>query len=251
MDCHVAPGAAGFAAAKASGTRQLVSIAFGTYPRPITAQAHELVSAAQTCERCHSSGAYHGEVLRSVAEYGDDETNTRTVTNLQMHVGGGEGRLAAVRGIHWHANPGTRVEYIATDETRQTIPYVKVTTADGTVREYKAEGASSELVSAGTRRRMECMDCHNRAGHPTPATVARAVNEALERNAIPATLPFVHREAAKALTASYPSEDAALGRDRDRAEGVLSDPAAADATGSLEGRLRPCRSCTAAAWSRK
>jgi hypothetical protein len=54
------------------------------------------------------------------------------------------------------------------------------------------------------------MDCHNRAGHPTPATVSRAVNEALERNAIPATLPFVHREAAKALTASYPSEDAAL-----------------------------------------
>ena len=127
-----------------------------------------------------------------------------------MHVGGGEGRLAAVRGIHWHANPGTRVEYIATDETRQTIPYVKVTAPDGTVREYKAEGASSELVSSGTRRRMECMDCHNRAGHPTPATLSRAVNEALERNAIPATLPFVHREAAKALTASYPSEDAAL-----------------------------------------
>src|SRR4051794_30970712 len=150
VDCHVAPGAAGFAAAKASGTRQLVAVAFGPYPRPITAKPDDLVSAAQTCERCHSSGTYHGEVLRSVAEYGDDETNTRTVTNLQMHVGGGEGRLAAVRGIHWHANPGTRVEYIATDETRQTIPYVKVTTADGTVREYKAEGASADLVSAGT-----------------------------------------------------------------------------------------------------
>jgi hypothetical protein len=54
------------------------------------------------------------------------------------------------------------------------------------------------------------MDCHNRAGHPAPATAARAVNEALERNAIPATLPFVHREAAKALAASYPSEDAAI-----------------------------------------
>jgi len=211
VDCHVAPGAAGFAAAKASGTRQLVSIAFGTYPRPITAEPDKLVSAVETCERCHFSGSYHGEVLRSVVEFGDDETNTRTVTNLQMHVGGGEGRLAAVRGIHWHANPGTRVEYIATDNARQTIPYVKVTAADGAVREYKAEGATPELIAAGTRRRMECMDCHNRAGHPAPATAARAVNEALERNAIPATLPFVHREAAKALTASYPSEDAALG----------------------------------------
>jgi len=211
VDCHVAPGAAGFAAAKASGTRQLVSIAFGTYPRPITAGPDKLLSADKTCQRCHFSGTYHGEVLRSVVEYSDDEANTRTVTNLQMHVGGGEGRLAAVRGIHWHANPGTRVEYIATDEARQTIPYVKVTAADGTVREYKAEGATSELIAAGTRRRMECMDCHNRSGHPTPATAARAVNEALERNAIPATLPFVHREAAKALTASYPSEDAALG----------------------------------------
>ena len=216
VDCHVSPGASGFIAAKAAGTRQLVSIAFGTYPRPITAEADELVSASQTCERCHFSGTYHGEVLRSVVEYGDDEANTRTVTNLQMHVGGGEGRLAAVRGIHWHANPATRVEYIATDETRQTIPYVKVTAADGAVREYKAEGATSELIASGKRRRMECMDCHNRSGHPTPATAARAVSEAFERNAIPATLPFVHREAAKALTASYPSEDAPSLRSRAR-----------------------------------
>jgi hypothetical protein len=55
---------------------------------------------------------------------------------------------------------------------------------------------------------MDCMDCHNRPSHPIAATPERAVNELMASGQMPATLPFVHREAVKALKGSYPTQDA-------------------------------------------
>ena len=46
--------------------------------------------------------------------------------------------------------------------------------------------------------------------HAIAATATRAVDLAMSRREIPVALPFVRREAVKALEASYPSEDAAL-----------------------------------------
>ncbi len=48
---------------------------------------------------------------------------------------------------------------------------------------------------------MDCLDCHNRPSHRIAATPERAVNEAMASGAIPATLPFVHRESVRALKA--------------------------------------------------
>ena len=86
----------------------------------------------------------------------------------------------------------------ATDEQRQTIPWVKVTNASGETREYAVAGASPDLAG-GVRRRMECTDCHNRPSHAIAPTAQRAVDYAIARGDIPATLPFVRRESAKAL----------------------------------------------------
>jgi cytochrome c556 len=112
-------------------------------------------------------------------------------------------------GIHWHADPATVVEYIATDDQRQTIPWVRVTDGKGGVREYTA-GTVSDALARGERRRMECTDCHNRPSHAIPATPERAVDLAISRGEIPATVPFVRREAVKALKGSYPSEESAI-----------------------------------------
>jgi hypothetical protein len=46
---------------------------------------------------------------------------------------------------------------------------------------------------------MDCMDCHNRPSHVIAPTPERAVNEAMAAGAVPLSLPFVHREAVKAL----------------------------------------------------
>jgi hypothetical protein len=105
-------------------------------------------------------------------------------------------------------NVANEIEYIAADAGRQVIPYVRVKDRQGLVREYVADGVSPELLATGRRHRMDCTDCHNRPSHAIDATPERAVNDAITRGDLP-KLPFIHREAVKALKAPYPSEDAA------------------------------------------
>jgi hypothetical protein len=207
--CHVGSGASSFVRSKISGTRQLVAVTFKTYPRPIPSTVEDMRPARDTCEHCHWPSKFHGEKVRRVVEFGDDEKNTESVTTLQLHVGGRE-RSGEYSGIHWHADSSNEIEYIATDEARQTIPYVRVKDRAGAVREYVTAGITEEQLAKGERRRMECMDCHNRPSHQIAASAARAVNTAMARGELPATLPFVHREAVKALGVEYPSEDAAF-----------------------------------------
>src|SRR4029450_1364472 len=86
---------------------------------------------------------------------------------------------------------------------------VRVKDRFGSVREYTAEGAKPEDLANGERRRMDCMDCHNRPSHPMAATPERAVNALIARGAIPKTLHFVRREAVKALKATYQTQEGA------------------------------------------
>jgi hypothetical protein len=209
VQCHVGPGASGFARAKLSGTRQLLAVTFHTYPRPIGAPVRNLRPATETCEQCHWPEKFHGDKIRRVAEYASDEKNTETITTLQVHVGGGNDRLGTAQGIHWHMNVGNQVEYIATDDKRDVIPWVRVTDRAGNVREYATAGVTPEQLAKGERRRMDCMDCHNRPSHLNAATPERAVDEMIASGAIPRTLPFVRREAVKAVQATYATEDAA------------------------------------------
>jgi hypothetical protein len=209
VQCHVGSGAASFAQAKVSGTRQLIAVALHTYSRPIGAPVRNMRPARDTCEQCHWPEQFHGDKVRRIVEYGDDEKNTASVTTLQVHVGGGSERLGTATGIHWHMNLANEIEYIATDDKRQVIPYVRLKDRSGTSREYVVDGVTPALLAKGERRRMDCIDCHNRPAHTMAATAERTVNAAMARAEIPATLPFVHREAVKALKASYPTQDAA------------------------------------------
>ena len=106
------------------------------------------------------------------------------------------------------ADARVRVEYVASDAERQTIPYVRVTDARGT-REYVAEGADPASLAAGERRVMDCADCHNGVGHPIAPTVEKAVNAALADGRLDRALPFIRREAVRTLSADYPDQAAA------------------------------------------
>ncbi len=209
VECHIVPGAAGFAYAKVSGMRQLVAITRGSYSRPIHAPVKDLGSAEQICERCHWPEKFHGDKIVKVTEYGDDEKNTETVTTLTVHVGGGSQRLGMASGIHWHMNVANDIEYVTTDDKRQEIPYIRFKDPQGNVREYFAEGVTPEKIAAGERRHMDCLDCHNRPSHQIAATAERAVDTAIARGEIPKTLPFVRREIVKALKADYPNQEVA------------------------------------------
>ena len=209
VQCHIGAGASWFAKSKISGTRQVLAVTFHTYSTPIPSPVQDLRPARDTCEQCHWPEKFHGDKIVRVYEYGEDEKNSESVTTLQVHVGGGSERLGIAQGIHWHMNVANEVEYIATDDKRQVIPWVRVRDRNGNVREYTADGAKPEDLQKGERRRMDCMDCHNRPSHPMASTPERAVNALIARGDIPKTLPFVRRETVKALKASYPSQDAA------------------------------------------
>src|SRR5262249_55145087 len=133
VECHVGTGAIGFVRAKAAGTRQLVSLTFGTYSRPVPSPVHNLRPANETCEHCHWPERYVGDKIDVISEFGNDEKNTLAQTKMVMHVGGGLPQLGRPAGIHWHANPGNVIEFVATDGKRQEIPYVRLMTPDGKV----------------------------------------------------------------------------------------------------------------------
>jgi len=209
VQCHVGSGASWFAKSKISGTRQLLAVTFHTYPKPIPSPVQAMRPAQDTCEQCHWPGKFHGDVARRFVDYADDENNTESITTLQVHVGGSDPQWGTGQGIHWHMNIASEVEYIATDEARQVIPWVRVTDRSGHVREYIVDGAMPGDLQKRERRRMDCMDCHNRPAHASAATPEHAVNELMADGGIPKTLPFVHREAVKTLKAVYESQEAA------------------------------------------
>jgi nitrate/TMAO reductase-like tetraheme cytochrome c subunit len=209
VQCHIGPGAPSFARSKLSGMRQVFAVTLKTYSRPIPSPVQSLRPARDTCEQCHWPEKFHGDVIRRVTEYADDEKNTESVTTLNVHVGGGSEKLGIAQGIHWHMNLANEVEYIATDDKRQVIPWVRLKDRFGHVREYVAPGTTPEQLQKGERRRMDCMDCHNRPSHTMAPTPEKAINQVMARGDIPRDLPFVHREAVKALKAAYPTQDAA------------------------------------------
>jgi len=206
--CHVGPGPGGFVRAKLGGVRRLVAVVTNSYQRPIPSPVHDLPEAVGTCRNCHTPTNYVGDRVRQFPYYSDDEATTEQITTLTLRMGGGGWEGGGPHGIHWHASPNTRVEYIATAERRATIPWVRVTDLKG-VREYVVEGTTPEQLAAGERRTMDCTDCHNRVGHHIAPSPDRAVDDSLARGLLPRTLPFVRREVLVAVNAEYPDHSTA------------------------------------------
>jgi hypothetical protein len=207
--CHVGPGAGAFLNAKFNGTRQLWLVASHAYRRPIPTPIDSLPAVSETCEQCHFPNRFIGDVTKVIYEYADDAANTPTATTVKLHVGGPVSGTGTGTGIHWHMNRANRVEYIALDEKREQIGYVRITPPDGKSREYFAEGVKAADFEGKPLRRMGCTDCHSRPAHTFGTTPERAVDKAIGEGLIDAKLPFIRREAVRALRASYPSQEAA------------------------------------------
>jgi hypothetical protein len=95
-------------------------------------------------------------------------------------------------------NQNEKVEYYASDEKRQEIPWMRVTNKrEGTARVYRTEAFKGEPPAEQVRT-MDCMDCHNRPAHVFP-TVNEAVEKSLADGALSLQLPNIKREAVKAL----------------------------------------------------
>jgi len=211
VDCHVGSGASWYVKSKLSGMRQVYYTALGTYPRPIPTPVHNLRPAAQTCEQCHWPKKFWGAQLKTFTHYGTDEQNTPRVVRLLIKTGGGDPNLGqSGEGIHSHMNINARVTYFASDEQRQVIPWVRMEDKNGKVTEYLAKdsGLTQAQVDKAEKRRMDCIDCHNRPTHIyVPPDVS--VDRAMTNNTIDPSLPFIKQQGVEVLIADYKSSDEA------------------------------------------
>ena len=209
VSCHVGPGSKALIESKIAGTRQLWHVITNNVSKPVPVPVHNMRPANETCTVCHSSDQDHGDRLKQIREYADDEAGTETVTTLQVHVGGGSAARGAGSGIHWHMNIGNKVEYIATDTARLNIGWVKFTDRSGKVREYVGEGVTADQIAKGERRVMDCLDCHNRPAHTLEPGPERAIDNAITAGLVSRELPFARRESIAAVKDTYDTNEAA------------------------------------------
>jgi len=171
------------------------------YHRPMTATT--LRPARDSCEGCHWPSVDHDDKVRTKVHYEPDEKNTETRTRLIVHTGSGIAREKATRGIHWHIDQN--VEYVSDDEQKRTIPWVQITGKDGKKTTYF--DASSKLsradVEKKTKRRLECADCHNAAGHPFTNPGDR-VDQAIAEGRIDRNLPSIKARALAIIDKATP-----------------------------------------------
>jgi len=211
VDCHVGAGATWYVKSKLSGARQVFKTALNTFPRPIPTPVHNLRPAAETCETCHWPKKFYGAQLKVFNHYGSDEKNTPRQIRMLIKTGGGDPSTGEPEGIHWHMNISNEMMYVASDEQRQVISYVHVRDSQGRITEYFAKDSSltKEQIAKADKRRMDCVDCHNRPTHiyvPPDLSVDRSFTA----HRLDVSLPFLKQQAVAALTGKYDTTDAAM-----------------------------------------
>ena len=210
-ECHVGGGAAWFVKSKLTGSRQVYATLFKTYPRPIPTPVHNLRPAQETCEQCHWPKKFYGGQLKVFNHYGNDEKNTLRQIRMIIKTGGGDPATGAPEGIHWHMNIANKIDYVAADEKRQTIPYIHVEDLQGRVTEYYAKDStlSKDQIAKAPRHHMDCVDCHNRPTHIfVPPDLA--IDQSLLARRLDISLPFIKQQAVTVLTGTYTTTDDAM-----------------------------------------
>ena len=204
VECHIGSGAPWFVRAKISGVRQLFAVNLKTYSRPIPSPVENLRPARDTCEHCHWPERFTGDKFLVKTKYADDEQNTPATTVLLLKIGGRTTQgLVGIHGRHLAA--AERIEYISTGGKRQVIPRVTYTEDDGKKVEYVSDEvkATPADLAKTERRKMDCVDCHNRPTHAFQLP-ERAVDDAITAGRIDRQLPFIKKQAVAALRAEYP-----------------------------------------------
>ena len=211
VDCHVGSGAGWYLKSKLSGAYQVYSVNFNKYPRPIPTPVHNLRPAQETCEQCHWPEKFFGAQLKIFNHYGYDENNSLSQTRMLINTGGGSEAKGLVTGIHWHMNIANEITYVATDQHRQVIPWVRLKDREGNITEYLAKNTqlTRQEIDSMPKRKVDCTECHNRPAH-VYVPPDRAVNEAFVAGRLDASLPFLKLQAVEALSRPYSSTQEAV-----------------------------------------
>ena len=192
---------------KAGHFKHLPAVIFDAYERPL--ESETMRPANESCELCHYPPAFHGDGVRQITRFGTDEANTQKDTYLLMKTGAGTEEEGQGFDIHWHVS--SEVEYIATDEHHQDVAWVRVTLPDGQTVEYNdvTDPLTPEEIEEAETKTMDCVDCHNRVGHPFPSP-EDLVDRAMADGRLNPELPYVKQLMLDLITASYGDQEEAL-----------------------------------------
>jgi len=211
-ECHIGSGADWFVKSKISGAYQVYAVLADKYPRPIPTPIESLRPAQQTCEQCHWPGKVFGAQLKRFHHARYDAENSEWPIDLLIKTGGNDPASGGESGIHWHMNLGVEVDYIARDEKRQDIPWVRVRDRKtGRVTTYQDQESplSAEEISAAAPRRMDCVDCHNRPSHHFLSPDV-AIDRAFRDGTLDRSVPSIKRYAVAAMAKEYATREEAM-----------------------------------------
>ena len=212
VDCHVGSGADWYVRSKLSGLYQVYAVTAGVYPKPIPTPISNLRPARETCEECHWPEKFYPRKLRHEKHFIADEENTEWDIYMTMKIGASYSGKGYEEGIHWHINPDVKIEYAATDEQCQDIPWVRYTnlkTGRATIFEDQDEPLEEGALDTLEIRTMDCMDCHNRPSHNYQPP-AFFVNNAMAAGEIPKELPEIKSLAMEIAADEYETTEESM-----------------------------------------
>jgi nitrate/TMAO reductase-like tetraheme cytochrome c subunit len=207
VECHIGRTFVGVAfTRKATDVQYVVNYLTNNYQFPIYAQSVQ--PARESCEKCHWPEKFSWDKIVTLTRFASDKTNTPIQTVLALKVGGGTQREGLGRGIHWHIE--NAIDFAYTDEQKQVIPYIEVTNRDGSKQIYidiETKLTAAELAQL-PRRRMDCIDCHNRVSHNFQSPDA-VMDHLLATQQIAPTIPEIKQKGVQLLAENYASREVA------------------------------------------
>lgn len=207
VECHIGEGIQYHIKAKLNGTKQLYSILTGTFPTPIEVPVHNMRPANETCGKCHWKDKYYSGREKVFYHNAPNEANSSRQTTLLMKIGGSPKEPHA-KGIHWHIDQN--ITFVSSDSERQEIPYIALKNADGSVTEYidSEKTLSKEEIAKGHKRKMDCIDCHNRPTHIFHAP-SQEIDDNFASGKLDHSLPYLKKTMLELLSANYKNEEEA------------------------------------------
>ena len=212
VECHVGNGADWYVKSKLSGLYQVYAVLTNVYPRPIPTPIKNLRPAQQTCEQCHWPEKFYDRKLRLKTSFLSDEQNTQQNIHLLMKTSSDHSAIGLTEGIHWHINSNVKIEYIATDEKRTKIPWVKYTnlkTGETSIFENTENKLEQTEFDSLEVRTMDCLDCHNRPSHNYKSP-QNFIDEYMVSGAISKELPYIKSVSLSVLNKDYATTDSAF-----------------------------------------
>jgi hypothetical protein len=204
VECHIGRMSVFPAMVEKSGHVTHAWAILAGYERPLTAPS--LPAASVSCEGCHTATTHTANTVHVKKRYAPDQKNTESKLTLIVRAVGRTFGREPPRDVNWHASGAVR--FIADDPQKLDVRWVEATRRDGETVVYQnvREPLSEADIESADQKVMDCIDCHNRAGHyfRDPEIL---IDEAIARGDLDSDLPYLKARALQLVDTEFDTEE--------------------------------------------